>query len=159
LPSRSPGGPAGHRLGDADACFTSPALRAVQTAEALGLTATIEPALADCDHGRWRGRRLEEIEPAALAEWLRDPAATPHGGESVVALIARVAGWLDQRIGIPGTTVAVTHASVIRAAIVAAIRAGPDSYRHIDVAPLTLARLSGHGGRWTLVGIGPAGGE
>ena len=38
-------------------CWTSPALRAVQTAEILGLGAKVEPSLADCAYGRWAGRR------------------------------------------------------------------------------------------------------
>ena len=56
----------------------------MQTAQALGLNATIEPELRDCDFGRWRGRTLQEIEdaePDAIAAWLTDPAAVPHQGE------------------------------------------------------------------------------
>jgi broad specificity phosphatase PhoE len=139
-----------------DRCVTSPALRASQTAEALGLEAVIEPALRDCDYGQWTGRSLEEVQaqdPQAVAEWLRDPEAAPHGGESVTALIARVSAWLDAQKTISGTIVAITHASVIRAAIVCALEAGPQSFWHIDVAPLSLTRLSGHRGRWTLVSM------
>ena len=40
----------------ADRVWTSPALRARQTAAALGLEAIAEPALRDCDHARWAGR-------------------------------------------------------------------------------------------------------
>ena len=49
-------------------------------------------------------------------------------GNSIVALIDRVAAWLDAQSGAPGLTVAVTHASVIRAAIVHAIDAEPRSF-------------------------------
>ena len=41
----------------------------------------------------------------------------------------------------------------IRAAIVCALKAPPRSFWHIDIAPLSLVRLSGHGGRWTLASI------
>src|SRR3984957_7735131 len=78
-----------HRTHYADRYLTSPALRAVQTAEALKLAARVEPMLRDCDYGRWTGRALDEVqaeEPEAVAEWLRDPQAAPHGGESVVGL-------------------------------------------------------------------------
>jgi len=146
-----------HRLHRADHYLTSPALRAMQTAEALSLAATIAPALRDCDYGRWIGRSLEEVqtkEPEAVAEWLRDPAAAPHGGESVLALIERAAAWLEEMKATPGVTVAITHASIIRAAIVAAIEAGPRSFWRIDVAPLSLARLSGNQDRWTLASLG-----
>ena len=146
-----------HRAHYADGYLTSPALRAVQTAESLNLAVTVEPMLRDCDYGRWTGRTLDEVqaeEPEAVAEWLRDPGAAPHGGESVLALIERVATWLDARKATPGKIVAVTHAPVIRAAIVHAIEAGPRSFWRIDVAPLSLARLSANNGRWTLSSLG-----
>jgi broad specificity phosphatase PhoE len=47
----------------------------------------------------------------------------------------------------------VTHASVIRAAIVCALEAEPRSFWRIDIAPLSLTRLSGNHGRWTLVSM------
>ena len=139
-----------------DRCFTSPALRARQTAEALGLAATVDLELRDCDYGQWTGRTFEEVqaqEPQAMADWIGNPDATPHGGESIAALIARVSSWLDTQSAAPGRVVAVTHASVIRAAIVCALKAPPRSFWHIDIAPLSLVRLSGHGGRWTLGSI------
>jgi broad specificity phosphatase PhoE len=66
----------------------------------------------------------------------------------------RVAVWLGEQLATKGKVLAVTHASVIRAAIVHAIEAGPRSFWRIDVAPLSVARLSGHDGRWTLVSLG-----
>lgn len=147
-----------HNLHRADRCFTSPGLRARQTAEALNLKAEIEPALHECDYGRWAGRSLAEVqaqEPEALAQWLQAPDAAPHGGESLQDLLARVAQWLDAQNGEPGVTVVVTHASVIRAALLHALEAGPRSFWRIDVAPLSLARLNGDGKRWTLASIGP----
>ena len=146
-----------HRL-HADRYLTSPALRAVQTAEALGLDATIEVALRDSDYGKWTGLAFDEVQaqqPDAVAEWIRDPASAPHGGESVVALIARVSTWLEAQQAAPGITFAVTHASVIRAAIVGALQAEARSFWHIDVAPLSLTELSANNGRWTLVSMVP----
>jgi broad specificity phosphatase PhoE len=124
----------------------------------LKLDATIEPLLRECDYGRWTGRLLADLqaeEPQALAEWLQTPDSAPHGGESVQDLLTRVARWLDAQNGTSGLTVVVTHASVIRAAIVHAIEAGPRSFWRIDVAPLSVTRLSGDRGRWTLSSIGP----
>jgi broad specificity phosphatase PhoE len=138
-------------------CCVSPALRARQTAEGLGLEANEEPMLRDCDYGRWTGCSLNEIqarEPEAIAQWLADPASAPHGGESVLRLIARVGEWLDAHRDAAGKKLAITHASVIRAAIVHAIEAGPESFWRVDIAPLTLARMSGSHSRWNLVSIG-----
>jgi broad specificity phosphatase PhoE len=141
-----------------DRSFTSPALRARQTAEALNLAAVPEPMLRECDFGRWTGHSLDEVQeqdPEAVAEWLQNPGAAPHGGESTLDLIKRAAEWLDAVQGTSGVTVAVTHASVIRAAIIHAIEAEAISFWRIDVAPLSLTRLSGNRGRWTLVSMGP----
>jgi broad specificity phosphatase PhoE len=147
-----------HDLGQPDRCWTSPAVRAIQTARALGFCAATEPDLRDCDYGRWRGLSFDDVharEPEAIAAWMREPAAAPHGGESRLHLIERAAGWLDAQSGVPGRTFAVTHASVIRAAVVHAIGATPQSFWRIDVAPLSVVRLSGLQGRWNLVSIGP----
>ena len=114
--------------------------------------------LRDCDYGRWTGRTFDEVqaqEPDALADWIKDPTAAPHGGESVVAMIARVSAWLDAQLTMPGAMLAITHATVIRAAIVCALEAEPRSFWHIDIAPLSLTQLSGNGGRWTLVSMSP----
>ena len=147
----------GRRLRYADRRFVSPALAARQTADRLALAASREPALADCDYGRWRGRALADVqaaEPEALAQWFREPDAAPHGGESIAQLCARVGAWLDGQVSQSGVALAITHASVVRAAILAAIGARPGGFRRIDVAPLSLAELSGHAGQWTFVGLG-----
>ena len=136
--------------------LTAPARAARETAAALGFDADVEVALRDCDYGRWRGLALADVaacEPDGFAAWLSDPAAAPHGGESLVALIKRAGVWLVESSARDGATLAVTHASVVRAAIVSALGAGPSAFWRIDVAPATLARLSGREGRWNLVSL------
>jgi len=140
--------------------LTSPARAARETAAALGFDAEVEMALSDCDYGRWRGlasKDLAEREPDAFATWLGDPDAAPHGGESLAGLIERTQAWLTQAMAREGATLAITHAAIVRAATVNALGAGSTSFARIDVAPLSLARLSGHAGRWNLVALGPAG--
>jgi len=134
-------------------------LRAIQTAKALRVPAVVEPLLRECDYGVWAGRTLDEVQsrdPEAVAAWLRDPSAAPHGGESIAALTARVATWLETQRQIPGTTLAITHASVVRAAVVLALRAPPHSFWRIDVVPLSLTKLSSTGEHWTLGSMGEA---
>lgn len=128
--------------------LTSPALRARQTAEALGLHADIDTALRECDYGRWAGHRLKELqaaEPQAVALWLSDIGAAPHGGEAFSELIQRVSPWLDQAMAGDEGVVAITHSTVIRAAIVYLLAAPLDSFWRIDVEPLSLIELSGRG--------------
>jgi broad specificity phosphatase PhoE len=140
-------------LGRVDGAWTSPALRAVQTAEALGLEASIDPALQDIDLGEWAGKSLVEVEaadPLGLQRWMADVGAAPHGGESVERLLQRVSHWLDRVSGSAGRFVAVTHAAVIRAAAVVALDANPQSFWRIDVEPLCFSRFQARGGRWTV---------
>lgn len=145
------------RLNRADRAWAAPELRARQTALALGIAAEVEPALRECDYGRWAGRKLDEIAteaPDAVAEWLRDPDAARHGGESLRTAVRRVAAWLDARGGETGRSIVVTHATVIRAAIIHVLGAGTESLRCIDVAPLSTAVLS-RTDRWRLRALGP----
>jgi broad specificity phosphatase PhoE len=145
------------KLPGADRCWTSPELRTRQTAEALHLNAISLSTLRDCDYGAWKGYTLDEIltrDPEAVETWLRDPAAAPHGGESLLSLMQRVAQWLEGEKAMDRHSILVSHATVIRAAIVHAIDALPKSFWRIDVAPLSVTRLSGRGGRWNLVSAG-----
>ncbi len=144
-------------------CSSAPPCR--QTAEALALDAVVDPVLAEWNLGRWRGRTLDEVaavERDAVAAWLSDPAAAPHGGESQVALLARIAAWLDS-VPRDGHTVAITHAAVVRAAVLAVLHAAPAGFWRVDIAPLTATEFRGGPGRWTMRSTGtrlvPTGGE
>ena len=146
------------RLGKVDQCWISPALRARETAAALGLAGVVDERLRDCDYGRWTGLRFQQVllrEPRKLVSWIRKPEAAPHGGESIPQLLQRVAAWMAERGRDPGRTVAVTHAAVIRAAIVHVIQAQLPSFWRIDVLPLSRTELRTNGRRWVLRSIGP----
>ncbi|MEU4212325.1 histidine phosphatase family protein [Streptomyces sp. NPDC026206] len=134
--------------------FSAPSRRCLQTAAALGLDPAAEPALRDLEAGCWRGRSLEEVaagEPEAVAAWLADPGAAPHGGETLLTLIARVGAWLEDRVsGDGGRVLAVADPAVIRAAAVHALGLPPQVFWRLDVPPLTLTELSGRAGRWNL---------
>ncbi|MEU9132912.1 histidine phosphatase family protein [Kitasatospora sp. NPDC048540] len=137
-------------LPGAEQVFAGPSRRCAQTAAALGLASVAGPGPADLDTGGWRGRTLDDLaaaDPAALAGWLADPAAAPHGGESVLGLVARVGAWLEAR---SGRVLAVVEPAVVRAAVVHALALPPQAFWRLDVEPLTLTRLTGGGGRWNL---------
>jgi broad specificity phosphatase PhoE len=134
-----------------DRCWSSPALCARQTASALSLTPVVDPNLRDCDYGRWVGRRLRDVEtdePDAVRIWLSDLNAAPHGGEPIAIVLHRIAVWLDQRVGERGHGVAVTHAAVIRGAILYAIGVPAQSFWNIDIGPFSVTQLSYDGSRW-----------
>ena len=137
----------------ADRIWRSPLRRAAQTTEALGLTGIIEPQLKECDYGSWSGRTLAEIqreEPDNLAAWIRDPASSSHGGETIVDLIRRVGAWIDDHRRDSGHSVIVAHSGVIRSAIIHVIQAPASSFNRIDIAPLSRTVFSAHDGKWRL---------
>jgi broad specificity phosphatase PhoE len=147
------------RLPSVDFCWTSPELRSRQTAEALGLSAHAQPMLRECNYGRWAGKTFSEVaatEPDAANSWLSDPAAAPHGGEPIVDLMRRVAIWLAEEKARDQRSIAVTHSTIIRAAIVHVMDAPAQSFWRIDIAPLSVTRLSSRGGPWNIVCSGCA---
>ena len=149
------------RLQGCERVLIGPTVAAQQTAEALGLTGTVAPALADCDYGRWAGASFEAIaagEPEAIAAWLSDDTVVTHGGESHHQLKARVGAFLDH-VGatLTGHTIVVTQPAVIRAAIVHAIAGTPQSFWRIDIAPLSQTILTRSNDHWRLRAITPIG--
>jgi len=144
---------AGH-LPSVDRSLASPELRTRQTAHALQLDAQVQPELRDCGYGRWSGSSFDDVcarEPAAAAAWLSDPGAVPHGGESILSVMQRVSSWLAGEQTQHRRSIVVTHATIIRSAIVHAIAAPPRSFWRIDVAPLSIIHLSGSNGRWNFI--------
>ncbi|MFE7973431.1 histidine phosphatase family protein [Streptomyces shenzhenensis] len=140
-------------LAAADLRYCSPTPRSRATGDALGYAPLVQLALRDCDMGRWRGLTLGEAmarQPASVDAWLADPHSTPHGGESLLAFVSRVGGWLDTRPAADGRIVAVAEPSVIRAALVYVLKAPPATYWNIDVRPLSATTVTGRAGRWNL---------
>jgi broad specificity phosphatase PhoE len=148
----------GGTLGRVDHAWTSPLLRARETAEALGLNATIDDRLRETDFGKWTGMKFNQVlvrHPHKLFSWIKNPSTAPHGGEAIPQVMERVGSWIRERGKDDGHTVAVTHASVIRAAIVYVIEAGLPSFWRIDVVPLARVDLRTNGRRWVLRSLGP----
>lgn len=141
-------------LAAAELRYSSPTVRCRETCEGLGLRTVAQPALRDCDMGRWRGSTLQEVavrEPDAVDAWLADPRAAPHGGESLLSFIARVGGWLDTRpFGGDDRVVAVAEPAVVRAALCYVLRVPPHAYWRIDAQPLSAVAFTGHAGEWCL---------
>jgi broad specificity phosphatase PhoE len=132
---------------------SSPALRCRQTAEAAGLDAVLDDAVAECDFGRWAGVSLKRVhaeDPDGARAWMLDPDAAPHGGESLRAFAGRVARWLDARAHEDGATAVITHGGVVKAAVVHALAAPIEAFWRIDAAPLSVTELHAHDGRFTV---------
>ena len=84
-------------------CFSSPLLRAAQTAAIVaaphGLQPESLPALTECDIGRWEDLAWQEIrqaEPEAYRRFMADPAANGYPeGESFADVYGRVSPVLE----------------------------------------------------------------
>jgi broad specificity phosphatase PhoE len=151
----------GGSLPSADRVVCSPRQRCRQTAAAAGFPEpTITEALSECSFGRWEIQTYAEIsanEPDALARWLGDPTAAPHGGESLVELLARVDGWLrtlsdgaEAGNGSDTTMLAFTHSGTIKAAVLAALGAPLELFWKLSIAQLSITELRRYDGRWVL---------
>lgn len=105
------------------ALTTSPLNRCVATAgpvaTGLGLDATPDPDLAECDFGRWDGLTFAEARagwPAEHAAWLGSTAVAPPGGESFDAVATRMRRFVDRaRTAHPGAAlVVVSHTAPLK---------------------------------------------
>ncbi|MFF0490513.1 histidine phosphatase family protein [Nocardia sp. NPDC004068] len=112
--------------------------------------ALVDPALADLNHGDWAGKTMDELPPDALMAWLTDPTFEPPGGESITALLDRVAAWLVTRAATPQRVISVTHPAVVRAVVLRTLDAPPKSFWRIDIPPATATTLHARAATWTL---------
>ncbi len=114
---------AGRRI---DRVFTSPLLRARQTAQVLGmafgLTPEVHPDLQEMCFGSLEGLTRGELEamiPGFRRRWQEDPySLTFPGGESFAEVDDRVQSHLRELMGRGDVaTVVVTHGQVIRSGV------------------------------------------
>ncbi|MFE3827040.1 histidine phosphatase family protein [Streptomyces sp. NPDC059092] len=124
-----------------DAIVTSPLGRARRTAEpavrTTGLTAVVEPELAEIDFGVAEGRTLAELQashPRETAAFVSDPAAHPlPGGEDPKAAAGRGAAALlrlaDARPG--GRVLVVAHNTLFRLVLCRLLGIPESAYRRV----------------------------
>jgi broad specificity phosphatase PhoE len=138
------------RDGPFDLLQTSPRERAVETAEAIAQARAVAPpqaheALDEVDFGRWAGINFAML--ARDPQWRRwnesrGDAVTPEG-ESMREVTARIVGHMDEvaRARPEGTALLVTHAEVIRAALLHHLGLEPGDWARIEVAPASVSRV------------------
>jgi broad specificity phosphatase PhoE len=131
-------------LGRRGRIVTSPALRC----RVAGTP--VDPRLRPWDLGCWTGRPFHELD---LAAWRNDASYDGHGGESLIALSVRLGQLLDDWHDQTGRVAAITHAAVIKAMVVHALRAPVDAVWDVDVAPGSLTELHVAAVGWRLVRV------
>lgn len=130
--------------------MTSPRQRTRQTAAAIAAASGCEvmtsDALDELDFGRWSGRSFAELaEDSDWQHWNahRASASTP-AGEHMVDVQARVLNQLHElRHDFPGRVIViVSHAEVIRAALMHWLDAPLSGYQRLAIDPASYSTVS-----------------
>ena len=134
--------------------FTSPLGRARQTAEFVADRLKIgvpksDPRLAEIHFGDWEGHTQVQVRqrwPEMLRVWKTEPGAVRFpGGETLEEARVRLLSFFSDvaRSGTPEAAPAlvVTHAGLIRLAILAAQLQETTAFRRVDVAPASTWRF------------------
>lgn len=99
------------------AVFSSPLIRAVQTAQAIGLPVTILDDLRELHAGEWDGLTFDEIRiryPELYAARSHDLTIPLPGAEDHAEGLARFKGAMEEAAGIsPGDFAVVAHGGII----------------------------------------------
>lgn len=138
-----------------DDAWIAPDPACLQVATAVGLSATVEPALAEQDYGSWAGRTIRDVmeeQPEQFAGWMRG-RFTP-GTESMEDVFARVRRWLSSLVSGQSRVVAVAPANVVRACVLVAFDLTPAHLAKLDISSLTLSKLTSNGREWRVRSIG-----
>ena len=134
------------------AVVSSPVQRAQETAApiaaALGLAVETDAALVELDCGEWTGMTFDTLrERPEWHRWnrFRSSAAIP-GGETMLAVQARTVAALERLRAVHGDAevVVVSHADVIKAALLHALGAPLDHMGRLEVGPGSRSVVAWH---------------
>ena len=130
------------------AVFTSPAQRAVKTAELAGLKdVTIDPDLWEWDYGGYEGRTTKDIQAERPGWYLwRDgviPGDAEHPGETIDQVSARVDRVLARvrPLLAQGNVALVAHGHVLRVLTARYLGLAPDGGRLFALGTGTISEL------------------
>ncbi len=140
----------------APALYSSPIIRARQTADILAATlhvpVTEEPGLSEIGIGEWEGRYWNEFDgdPARVNFYRLPEEARPPGGETLgevqrraVASVKRTISQTDKQ-----SAIFVTHADVVRTIVAHYLEADLQTMRHAQIghASVTALKITGSSG-------------
>jgi broad specificity phosphatase PhoE len=145
--------------------WSSPLKRATQTARVIGgevaLAVQIAAPLNEVDYGRWTGCSLERLEDDP--EWRRFNTARSRAhipaGERVKQVERRIAAQLERwNRDYPAKYIAaVTHAEIIRIAILQSLGLSSDRYGQIEISPCSVSVLNQQDGRARILCLNESG--
>jgi probable phosphoglycerate mutase len=141
-----------------DRIYSSPLQRARFTAEAVAARQAAAPGvvvdgrLTEIDAGPFEGQTQAELEAGPLAaefrRWHSDEAPEfPQGTEPFEDALRRAAAFLDEHADEDGTTLVVTHGSLVRLVVSSYLLGGPAAlHRHLWLDNCRLAVVDWRGG-------------
>ena len=139
----------------------SPRRRTQQTARAIAKSTHAElltaPDLDEIDFGRWSGQRFAVLaEDPQWRKWneRRDVACTP-AGDSITNVQARIARHLHRmQAAFPSRTIAiVTHAEVIRSALLWILEMPQKAYHKLEISPCSITTLCYRNGNYIVQSV------
>ena len=97
--------------------FSSPLIRAVQTAEIIapGVPVTIDERLIEMDYGPYEGMDLHALAPEVItffSDFVHNPA--PEGMEQLQSVVARACAFIKDLSGLEGNILVSTHAIAMK---------------------------------------------
>lgn len=136
-----------------DSIFSSPLIRAVQTADSIAKSVNMptyykHSGLVEKKEGDWEGKtywQIREEDPKAWERWSKDPISySPPHGESVRDFVARIDRALNdilKNYDTGNTVVLTTHAGIIRGIIMNSLNIPVENFFRIDIAPGSISRI------------------
>jgi len=140
----------------APALYSSPVVRARQTADVLAATLHVpvieEPGLSELGVGEWEGRYWNEFDgdPARVNFYRLPREARPPGGETLGEVQQRAVASVERATShtYDKPAVLVTHADVIRTIVAHYLETDLQTMRHVQIghASVTVLAITGSSG-------------
>jgi broad specificity phosphatase PhoE len=132
-----------------DAIFSSPLLRAIETATIINrfhdLPLTLVPEFGEINLGQWEGLNYSKVRaqfPEIHQRWISDPDFPVPGGESFSTVCARTRTGLERILQDSGKHILITgHASVNRAILGNLLQLSPASARLFRTGNASVSRI------------------
>lgn len=145
--------------------WSSPLRRCVETATIIGgqlrLPVQIAPGLNEVDYGQWTGCSFDRLEDDPAWRQFNTARSCAHipGGEEIKEVERRTAAQLQKwNEDWPGRyIVAVTHAEIIRIAILLSLGLSSDCHDQIEIDPSSVSILNLQSARTRIVCLNESG--
>jgi probable phosphoglycerate mutase len=143
---------------------SSPQARALETAEPLarrlGLSVEIFADIDELDAGGWTGRSFNSLQADPVwSQWnTRRGSVRPPDGESMLELQTRAVAHLHKvaQCRPEGHVAVCSHAEVIRAVVLHALKLPLDDFHRVEIAPGTISTVAFGGNGAELISLDQA---